>query len=155
MNIIESVFFFFKVAATVAQDYEVSDIQCTGSTSSTDLLTAKIKRPVGFKGGPLFADDRAADPLTDLSCQIRPDPSDAQEDNYFLKVTDFTRCGVLKRNVSMIEKWFFLSCGRYWWDFNGGFFLRGNFFEILMFVKFSDFFYQFSNKNQYFWNFIL
>ncbi|XP_044591595.1 uncharacterized protein LOC123269811 [Cotesia glomerata] len=90
------VFGFFAV--TLAQDYEVSDIQCSPPTSPTDLLTAKIRRPVGFKGSPLFADDRAADPLTDIQCQIRPDPADALEDNYFLKVTDFSRCGILKRN---------------------------------------------------------
>ncbi|XP_001601983.1 uncharacterized protein LOC100117856 isoform X2 [Nasonia vitripennis] len=89
---------FCAVAATVAQDYEVSDIQCSGASSTSDLLTAKIRRPIGFRGGPLFADDRAADPLVDIHCQIRPDPNDPQEDNYFLKVTDFTRCGILKRN---------------------------------------------------------
>ncbi|KAG8038889.1 hypothetical protein G9C98_003196 [Cotesia typhae] len=89
---------FGFLAVTLAQDYEVSDIQCSPPTSPTDLLTAKIRRPVGFKGSPLFADDRAADPLTDIQCQIRPDPADALEDNYFLKVTDFSRCGILKRN---------------------------------------------------------
>ncbi|XP_046143349.1 uncharacterized protein LOC114871258 isoform X2 [Osmia bicornis bicornis] len=76
---------FCTVAATVAQDYEVSDIQCSGAGSAADLLTAKIKRPVGFRGAPLFADDRSANPLTDIHCQIRPDPNDPQEDNYFLK----------------------------------------------------------------------
>lgn len=90
----------FQIAATVAQDYEVSDIQCSGAGSAADLLTAKIKRPVSFRGAPLFADDRSANPLTDIHCQIRPDPNDPQEDNYFLKVTDFSRCGILKRNVS-------------------------------------------------------
>ncbi|OAD57157.1 hypothetical protein WN48_02707 [Eufriesea mexicana] len=89
---------YFTVAATVAQDYEVSDIQCSGAGSAADLLTAKIKRPVGFRGAPLFADDRSANPVTDIHCQIRPDPNDSQEDNYFLKVTDFSRCGILKRN---------------------------------------------------------
>ncbi|XP_012271709.1 uncharacterized protein LOC105695055 isoform X1 [Orussus abietinus] len=86
------------ILLTVAQDYEVSDIQCSGAGSAADLLTAKIKRPVGFKGAPLFADDRSANPLVDIHCQIRPDSNDPQEDNYFLKVTDFSRCGVLKRN---------------------------------------------------------
>lgn len=90
----------FQVAATIAQDYEVSDIQCSGAGTAADLLTAKIKRPVGFRGTPLFADDRSANPLADIHCQIRPDPNDPQEDNYFLKVTDFSRCGILKRNVS-------------------------------------------------------
>lgn len=91
---------WFQIAATVGQDYEVSDIQCSGAGSAADLLTAKIKRPVGFRGTPLFADDRSANPLADIHCQIRPDPNDPQEDNYFLKVTDFSRCGILKRNVS-------------------------------------------------------
>ncbi|KAG7210553.1 hypothetical protein KM043_012073 [Ampulex compressa] len=89
---------FCTVAATVGQDYEVSDIQCSSAGSATDLLTAKIKRPVGFRGAPLFADDRSANPQTDIHCQIRPDPNDPLEDNYFLKVTDFSRCGILKRN---------------------------------------------------------
>ncbi|XP_024938707.1 uncharacterized protein LOC107265663 isoform X2 [Cephus cinctus] len=97
----------YMVAIAVAQDYEVSDIQCSGAGSAADLLTAKIRRPVGFKGAPLFADDRAADPLTDLHCQIRPDPNDPQEDNYFLKVTDFSRCGILKRNGFIhLRVWF-------------------------------------------------
>ncbi|XP_033211534.1 uncharacterized protein LOC117169319 [Belonocnema kinseyi] len=98
---------FCTVAATVAQDYEVSDIQCSGAGSPNDLLTAKIKRPVGFRGGPLFADDRSADPLIDINCQLRPDPNDPQEDNYFLKVTDFSRCGILKRNGFIhLRVWF-------------------------------------------------
>jgi len=111
---------WFQIAATVGQDYEVSDIQCSGAGSAADLLTAKIKRPVGFRGTPLFADDRSANPLADIHCQIRPDPNDPQEDNYFLKVTDFSRCGILKRNVShpikrVTRNWFlraFPSCRR-------------------------------------------
>ncbi|KAI4487316.1 hypothetical protein M0804_005465 [Polistes exclamans] len=87
-----------KVKVIVAQDYEISEIQCSGAGSAADLLTAKIRRPIGFRGAPLFADDRSANPLIDIHCQIRPDPNDPQEDNYFLKVTDFSRCGVLKRN---------------------------------------------------------
>ncbi|XP_046735891.1 uncharacterized protein LOC124405222 isoform X1 [Diprion similis] len=91
----------------LAQDYEVSEIQCSLAGSGSDLLTAKIRRPVGFKGAPLFADDRAANPLTDPSCQIRPDPTDPQEDNYLLKVTDFSRCGILKRNEFIhLRVWF-------------------------------------------------
>ncbi|XP_067207191.1 uncharacterized protein [Linepithema humile] len=98
---------FCTIAATVGQDYEVSDIQCSGAGSAADLLTAKIKRPVGFRGTPLFADDRSANPLADIHCQIRPDPNDPQEDNYFLKVTDFSRCGILKRNGFIhLRVWF-------------------------------------------------
>ncbi|KAK0162260.1 hypothetical protein PV327_008612 [Microctonus hyperodae] len=89
---------FCTVVVTFAQDYEISDIQCSATTVTPDLLTAKIKRPLGFKGSPLFADDRAADPLTDIHCQIRPVTNHPDEDNYLLKVTDFSRCGILKRN---------------------------------------------------------
>ncbi|KAL6436641.1 hypothetical protein ACFW04_004833 [Cataglyphis niger] len=106
-NVRVSYFCYHVVAATVAQDYEVSDIQCSGAGSAADLLTAKIKRPVGFRGAPLFADDRSANPLADIHCQIRPDPNDPQEDNYFLKVTDFSRCGILKRNGFIhLRVWF-------------------------------------------------
>ena len=108
MNLLERFFIsivvlILQIVATVAQDYEVSDIQCSGAGAASDHLTAKIKRPVGFRGSPLFADDRSADPLTDIHCQIRPDSTDPQEDNYFLKVTDFTRCGILKRNVRLLQ----------------------------------------------------
>ncbi|XP_046413462.1 uncharacterized protein [Neodiprion pinetum] len=97
----------FTANLCLAQDYEVSEIQCSLAGSGSDLLTAKIRRPVGFKGAPLFADDRAANPLTDPSCQIRPDPTDPQEDNYLLKVTDFSRCGILKRNEFIhLRVWF-------------------------------------------------
>lgn len=65
---------------------------------------AKLKKPENFKGHPLFADDRAADPETDTSCQIKPDPGDSTGLKYNLKIFDFTRCGVLKRNVSVLEK---------------------------------------------------
>lgn len=54
------------------QDYEVGDIECSFGELSTNSnsrvnqrLTAKLKKPVGFKGTPIFADDRNVDPLTD------------------------------------------------------------------------------------------
>lgn len=82
----------------------VSDILCTfsgmGDSKSRDSIAAKLRKPEGFRGSPLFADDRNADPLTDSSCQIRPDLTDATELTYNLLITDFSRCGVLKRNVS-------------------------------------------------------
>lgn len=66
-----------------------------------DVISARLKKPDGFKGHPLFADDRSVDPLIDPICQIRPDLSDVSLLTYNLLVTDFTRCGVLKRNVSL------------------------------------------------------
>lgn len=90
--------------------FSVSDIQCTfmnearradkGIVGTRDSITAKLRKPEGFKGSPLFADDRGVDPLNDPICQIRPDPTDLTHHTYLLVVSDFTRCGVLKRNVS-------------------------------------------------------
>lgn len=81
----------------------VTEIQCTFAISNNaatrDSIIAKLRKPEGFKGHPLFADDRAVDPETDITCQIRPDLTDPTGLKYNLKITDFSRCGVLKRNV--------------------------------------------------------
>lgn len=81
----------------------VSEIQCTfgisNSIGTRDSIVAKLRKPDGFKGSPLFADDRSVDPETDTSCQIRADIADPTGLKYNLKITDFSRCGVLKRNV--------------------------------------------------------
>jgi len=96
----------------------VSDIHCTyrssssstsspgiisssSSSSSRDSISARLRKPESFKGSPLFADDRSVDPLTDEDCQIRPDPLDPNKLIYNLLVTDFNRCGVSRRNVSI------------------------------------------------------
>lgn len=63
---------------------------------------ARLKRPTGFKGPPLFADDRSVFPETDRVCQIKQDKNDAAELAFDLRITDFSRCGVLKRNVSTL-----------------------------------------------------
>lgn len=81
----------------------VTDIQCTFSTGGSglrDSVSALLRKPEGFRGAPLFADDRATDPVVDAVCQIRPEPEDPTGLLYRLRITDFTRCGVLKRNVS-------------------------------------------------------
>lgn len=81
----------------------MSDIQCSFSSqgaSTSDMITARLKKPVGFKGAPLFADDRSVNPENDRACMIRGDPTDPDGITYALKITDFSRCGVLKRNVS-------------------------------------------------------
>ena len=56
---------------------------------------------MGFKGAPLFADDRSVHPDSDRHCLIKQDPTDTTELSYILRITDFSRCGVLKRNVSL------------------------------------------------------
>ncbi|XKL63385.1 hypothetical protein PGB90_005749 [Kerria lacca] len=110
----------------LAQDYEVSDIQCAfwsdsgrngkaalaptptaTSTGLKDMLSARLRKPEGFKGIPLFADDRAIDPLVDPVCQIRPDMTDMSKLTYHLLITDFNKCGVLKRNGFIhVRIWF-------------------------------------------------
>lgn len=94
----------------------MSDIQCSFATSSSttvDMITARLKKPVGFKGSPLFADDRNAHPETDRACSIRPESSDPENIAYTLKITDFTRCGVLKRNVCISSYSLFLNYYNY------------------------------------------
>ncbi|XP_060849369.1 uncharacterized protein LOC132928595 [Rhopalosiphum padi] len=107
----------FKTHEVSTQDYDVSEIQCSFSTDSLrvgkallgvkDVISARLKKPDGFKGHPLFADDRTVDPLIDPVCQIRPDLSDVSLLTYNLLVTDFTRCGVLRRNGFVhVRVWF-------------------------------------------------
>lgn len=88
----------------------MSDIQCsfaTPTSTTADVITARLKKPAGFKGAPLFADDRSVNPDTDRACSIRPESGDPDNIAYVLKITDFTRCGVLKRNVNII--WIFFN----------------------------------------------
>lgn len=66
-----------------------------------------LKRPAGFKGSPLFADDRSINPNTDRSCTIKPDERDPTKLTYNLKIVDFTKCGVLKRKGFVhVRIWF-------------------------------------------------
>lgn len=66
---------------------------------SRDSIIATLRKPEGFKGHPLFADDRGVEPETDKSCQIKPDINDPTGLKYLMKIADFGKCGVLKRNV--------------------------------------------------------
>jgi hypothetical protein len=88
----------------------VSNIQCSFETQGSnlrDFITAQLKRPIGFKGSPLFADDRAVDPENDFACSIKQDANDPTELSYDLKISDFSRCGVLKRNGFVhVRIWF-------------------------------------------------
>lgn len=63
-------------------------------------LTALLRKPEGFTGSPIFADDRKLDPRTDPYCRIRPDPGDKEGLIYTLHVKDLGKCGVLTKNVS-------------------------------------------------------
>lgn len=101
---------FLLMRAVFAQDYDVTDIQCTfasGGTGLRDSVTALLRKPEGFRGAPLFADDRATDPVVDPICQIRPEAEDPTGLLYRLRITDFARCGVLKRNGFVhVRVWF-------------------------------------------------
>ncbi|EFA00531.2 uncharacterized protein LOC100142231 [Tribolium castaneum] len=102
---------FIQIVFTSSQDYEVTEIQCTFASGNSigprDSIIAKLRKPDGFKGNPLFADDRGVDPETDHVCQIKPDLSDPTGLKYNLKITDFSRCGVLKRNGFVhVRVWF-------------------------------------------------
>ncbi|XP_058814573.1 uncharacterized protein LOC131678435 [Topomyia yanbarensis] len=93
-----------------AQDYDVTDIQCSFASQGSnlgDIITAKLKKPISFKGAPLFADDRAVNPEADFACSIKQDRKDPSDLSYDLKITDFSRCGVLKRNGFVhVRIWF-------------------------------------------------
>ncbi|XP_045766961.1 uncharacterized protein LOC123868464 [Maniola jurtina] len=98
------------IPAVLAQDYDVTDIQCTfasGGSGIRDSVTALLRKPEGFRGAPLFADDRTTDPIGDPVCQIRPEPDDPTGLLYRLRISDFTKCGVLKRNGFVhVRIWF-------------------------------------------------
>ncbi|CAH2091059.1 unnamed protein product [Euphydryas editha] len=101
---------YFMVPAVLAQDYDVTDIQCSFSSAGSgvrDSVSALLRKPEGFRGAPLFADDRTTDPIADPVCQIRPEPEDPTGLLYRLRINDFTKCGVLKRNGFVhVRIWF-------------------------------------------------
>ncbi|KAH8376935.1 hypothetical protein KR093_002290, partial [Drosophila rubida] len=88
----------------------VADVQCTFSSVGSDiedLITATLKRPVGFKGVPMFADDRNGAKDLNPHCIISRDSADVDERTYSLRINDFTHCGVLKRNGFVhVRIWF-------------------------------------------------
>ena len=61
----------------VAQDYSVTDIDCQyGGEAQTGIISARLKKPQGFQGVPIFADDRTIDPETSDVCSIRRNKND-------------------------------------------------------------------------------
>nr|XP_045626445.1 uncharacterized protein LOC123775357 [Procambarus clarkii] len=64
-------------------------------------------KPEGFRGHPLFADDKRADPFSDKMCQIRQDAQDSSELVYNLLVTDLSKCGVVRKDGYVtLRVWF-------------------------------------------------
>ena len=75
-----------------SQDYDVADIDCSYGVERSERdgdrvsgsrrdgggesVSARLKKPDGFRGTPIFADDRLTNPLVSSKCQIRPDKSD-------------------------------------------------------------------------------
>lgn len=108
----------------------VSNIQCSFSSQGLagigDTITATLKRPNGFKGSPLFADDRSVNPQKDRSCSINPDEKDASNLTYKLRIVDFTKCGVLKRNVRHFSSICADNLTRFLFSNNIGFRTRSN-----------------------------
>ena len=93
------------------QDYEVANIKCSfgdsddndgdvDKVSSRQHVHALLRKPEGFKGDPIFADDRKVNPYTDPNCQIRPASPDEDELLFNLFIKDLSKCGVLVKNVS-------------------------------------------------------
>lgn len=81
------------------QDYSVTDIDCQyGGNAENGVISAKLSKPKGFQGVPIFADDRAIDPETSEVCSIQRKQGDATGLVYQLNVTDFSSCGVVLRN---------------------------------------------------------
>ncbi|KAL7646332.1 UNVERIFIED_CONTAM: hypothetical protein RMT77_003241 [Armadillidium vulgare] len=96
------------------QDYQVADINCkfpdgvlNPSGISGGEFSAKLRKPPGFMGTPLFADDRYVNPEIDPICQIRKNPNDRHGLVYSLLVRDLNRCGVTQKDGYVnIRIWF-------------------------------------------------
>ena len=96
----------WKYFQTNAQDYEVQKIECSFGEVSVEnnrrinqILSARLTKPEGFQGSPIFADDRSINPETDPICSIRNDPKDKNKLTYQLLISDLEKCGVLVKNV--------------------------------------------------------
>ena len=88
-----------SLTGVASQDYSVTDINCQyGGNAENGLISAKLSKPEGFQGVPIFADDRAIDPETSEVCSIRRIEGDTSGLEYHLNVTDFSSCGVVLRN---------------------------------------------------------
>ncbi|XP_013792259.1 uncharacterized protein LOC106476135, partial [Limulus polyphemus] len=91
------------------QDYEVSNIKCheRASASGSDILTATLKKPPGFRGHPVFADNRHIDPKKHKFCQILSDKDDPKEMTYYLSISDFSECPLHEENEFLLVRiWF-------------------------------------------------
>jgi len=57
-------------------------------------MGARLKKPDGFKGHPLFADDHRVNPATDRDCSIQSEKGDSTGRIYRMTISNFSRCGV-------------------------------------------------------------
>ncbi|XP_076305456.1 uncharacterized protein LOC143222630 [Tachypleus tridentatus] len=97
------------VLTSGAEEYEVSDIKCHEGTDSDgkDIITATLRKPDGFRGHPVFTENRGIQPQKHNKCQIIPDLNDLSSSVYFLRVMDFTVCPVKKQKGFLnVQVWF-------------------------------------------------
>ena len=73
--------------------------RCTLWRSAVQRFFGPRRKPEGFSGAPIFADDRKVEPKSDPFCRIKPDPSDEDGLIYMLHILDLDKCGVLVKNV--------------------------------------------------------
>ncbi|KAK8383138.1 hypothetical protein O3P69_011577 [Scylla paramamosain] len=97
------------VLLALTHEYQVADIHCDfgedGGSKGHERLAARIRKPEGFRAHPRFADTTAtsSSSLTDAVCQIQQDSQYV----YSLLVTDFSRCGVVKKDgYATVRVWF-------------------------------------------------
>ncbi|XP_022243389.1 uncharacterized protein LOC106460575 [Limulus polyphemus] len=87
----------------------VSDIKCHEGTDADgkDIITATLRKPDGFRGHPVFTNNRGIQPQKHNKCQIIPDPKDTSNSVYFLRIMDFIECPVKKQNGFLnVQVWF-------------------------------------------------
>lgn len=101
------------VAAVIVYgaEYQVEEVWCREGESQ--LLSAHLRRPAGFRGQPAFADNRRIVASTDERCQIRPSSnvsspaSSALGDAFRLRISDFQLCPVGRQDGFLrVRVWF-------------------------------------------------
>ncbi|XP_023239599.1 uncharacterized protein LOC111638168 [Centruroides sculpturatus] len=87
----------------------VYNIRChdTNSLGGAEVFTAVLKKPDGFKGHPIFAENRNIRAAADEECQIREDKTNPSNVVYRLKVSDYVKCPVERKNEFVsVRIWF-------------------------------------------------
>ncbi|XP_067135091.1 uncharacterized protein [Centruroides vittatus] len=87
----------------------VYNIRChdTNSLGGAEVFTAVLKKPEGFRGHPIFAENRNIRAAADEECQIREDKTNPSNVVYRLKVSDYVKCPVERKNEFVsVRIWF-------------------------------------------------